>query len=146
MQQAKIFSRFEKKSGIAPFGRLVDKVMNQKPYNKAKTVFWITDHGSSHRGETARIRLKRQYPNVELVHTPVHASWLNQVEIYFSIVQRKILKPNDFLSLDDLKYTMMEFERYYEKIATPFEWKFTRSDLKKLLKKISLKSNTSDNT
>ena len=139
VRQAKLFSRFEKKSGIVPFSRLVDRVMNQKPYKKAKTVYWVTDNGSSHRGVTARQRLKRQYPNTELVHTPVHASWLNQVEIYFSIVQRKLLNPNDFLSLDDLKYMMMEFERHYEQIAKPFEWKFTRNDLKKLMKKIALK-------
>jgi hypothetical protein len=82
-------------------------------------------------------RLKERHPNLELVHGPVHANWLNQIEIYFSILQRKALTPNDFPSLSALENRLISFEQYYEKIATPFEWKFTRQDLGKLLKKIS---------
>ena len=71
-----------------------------------------------------------------LVHAPVHASWLNQIEIYFSILQRKALVPNDLTSLDALKERLLAFQFYYEQIAKPFEWKFTRHDLNILLKKI----------
>ena len=70
------------------------------------------------------------------VHTPVHASWLNQVEIYFSILQRKALTPNDFPSLEALQERLLGFARYYEAIAQPFEWKFTRKDLDSLLQRI----------
>ena len=71
-----------------------------------------------------------------MVHTPVHASWLNQIEIYFSVVQRKVLTPNDFASLGRLKDRLLRFESHYEQVAKPFEWKFTRRDLEKLIAKL----------
>jgi hypothetical protein len=143
VHRAKVFGRCERKSGIAPFDRLVMQVMAQSPYNEARRVFWIVDNGSSHRGAKSIARLKERHPNLELVHGPVHASWLNQIEIYFSILQRKALTPNDFPSLSALENRLISFEHYYEKIATPFEWKFTRQDLGKLLKKISRVTTTS---
>jgi len=105
VRRAKIFGRCEAKSGIAPFNRLVDQVMAQEPYLSAKRVFWILDNGSSHRGQPCIARFKQRWPKIVVVHLPVHASWLNQIEIYFSIVQRKVLTPNDFQSLDCLLYT-----------------------------------------
>jgi hypothetical protein len=51
----------------------------------------------------------------------VHAGWLNQIEIYFSIVQRKALTPNDFTCLEAVAERLDGFERYYETIAHPFE-------------------------
>jgi hypothetical protein len=71
------------------------------------------------------------------VHGPVHASWLNQIEIYFSIVQRKALTPNDFPSLDALRERLLGFQRYHEMIASPFQWTFTRSDLDRLLARVN---------
>ena len=71
-----------------------------------------------------------------MVHTPIHASWLNQVEIYFSVLQRKALTPNDFESLNDLQSRLLEFQQHYTAIAKPFQWKFTRSDLEKLLARL----------
>jgi hypothetical protein len=94
------------------------------------------DNGSSHRGQACIDRITTQWPTVVPVHTPVHASWLNQVEIYFSILQRKALTPNDFRSLTALEERLREFARYYESIAQPFEWKFTRKDLESLLERI----------
>ena len=83
-------------------------------------------------------RLYKWYPNAIQVHTPVHASWLNQIEIYFSVVQRKVLTPNDFKDLDEVERQLMQFQLYYEQIAKPFKWKFTKDDLKRILAKISL--------
>ena len=100
VHRGKIFGRCEDTTGIAPFTNLVAQVMTQEPYASAERVFWIVDNGSSHRGQTAIDRLAEQFPNAIMVHTPVHASWLNQVEIYFSIIQRKVLSPNDFTDLD----------------------------------------------
>jgi len=97
----------------------------------------VTDNGSSHRGQTSASRLRRWYRNAILVHTPVHASWLNQVEIYFSILQRKVLTPNEFPDLTTLQTQIMDFQQRYESIAKPFEWKFTRADLKRVLARIS---------
>jgi hypothetical protein len=136
VRRAKIYSRCEKKTGIVPFERLVRDVMRRKPYCSAKRVFWVMDNGSSHRGQACLKRLQTRWPKIIVVHTPVHASWLNQVEIYFSILQRKVLTPNDFYSLVEVEERLKAFERHYQKIATPFEWKFTRRDLAKLLSRL----------
>lgn len=137
VRRAKVFGRCELRSGIASFDRLVGQVMCQEPYCSARRVFWIVDNGSSHRGEKAYRRLKEQWPIIELVHLPVHTSWLNQIEIYFSVVQRKVLTPNDFGSLSELEKRLLGFQQRYEKAARPFEWRFTRSDLSNLLKKMN---------
>ena len=136
VHRAKLFGRCEKKNGIAPFDRLVCQVMQQSPYKEARRVFWIVDNGSSHRGLKCSDRLTKKFHNIVIVHGPVHAGWLNQIEIYFSVLQRKALTPNDFSSLDAVSDRLIRFQKYYEEIAEPFEWKFTRHDLEKLLAKI----------
>lgn len=120
----------EPKTGIEPFHRLVDLVMNQEPYQNARRVFWIVDGGSSHRGEAFASRLRSWYANAIAVPLPVHASWLNQIEVYFSIVQRKVLTPNDFIRLEEVQQRLREFEGYYAHGSKPFDWKFTSKDLK----------------
>ena len=140
VQQAKVFGRCEAQSGIEAFNGLVSDVMTQEPYAFAKRVFWIVDNGSSHRGQASIDRMKAKWPNTVLVHLPVHASWLNQIEIYFSILQRKVLTPNDFPSMEALTQTIIEFQKRYDQTAKPFEWKFTKDDLSKLIKKLSKQS------
>jgi DDE superfamily endonuclease len=135
VHRAKLFGRCEGTTGIAPFDRLVTQVMTQSPYRDARRVFWIVDNGSSHRGAASVHRLQTAFPNLILVHGPLHASWLNQIEIYFSILQRKALTPNDFRSLEDVEARLLAFQGYYEHLATPFEWRFTKDDLAVLLKK-----------
>ena len=140
VNRAKIFGRCEAKSGIVPFDRLVTDVMGQEPYCTAKRVFWIVDNGSSHRGQPSIDRLQTRWQKIILVHLPIHASWLNQIEIYFSIMQRKVLTPNDFPSLEALTKTIINFQKRYEEIAKPFEWKFTKVDLSAMLAKLSQQS------
>jgi hypothetical protein len=70
------------------------------------------------------------------VQLPTHASWLNQVEIFFSIVQRKVLTPNDFQDLAVLAHTLNEFEHHWNTVAEPFEWNFARDDLAALLDRL----------
>lgn len=137
VHRAKVFGRCEPSTGIEPFGRLVDQVMTTQPYASARRVFWVVDNGSSHRGQAACERLSARWPNARLVQLPVHASWLNQVEIYFSVIQRKVLTPNDFTDLDDIEAHLAAFERRYEQAAKPFEWRFTRDDLALLMKKLA---------
>lgn len=137
VHNARVFGRCEATTGIEPFHRLVEQVMTRPPYNDARRVFWIVDNGSSHRGQSSVTRLKEQFPRLTLVHGPVHASWLNQIEIYFSIIQRKVLTPNDFPSLDRLAERLLDFQYYWESVAKPFEWKFTKADLTSLLAKAS---------
>jgi hypothetical protein len=139
VRRAKVFGLCQNTTGIEPFHRLVDLVMTQKPYCSARRVFWVSDNGSSHRGQASIDRLRRWYPNAILVHTPIHASWLNQVEIYFSVLQRKLLTPNDFANLQELEDSILAFQAHYETIAQPFQWKFTRADLRRLLDKLAEK-------
>lgn len=136
VHRAKLFGLCSHSGGILPFDRLVDQVMSQDPYKQARRVFWIVDNGSAHRGLKSIERLQGRYDNLTLVHGPLHASWLNQIEIYFSILQRKALTPNDFPSLAALQERILRFQQYYEEIAKPFEWKFTRNDLNRLMFKI----------
>jgi DDE superfamily endonuclease len=136
VHRAKLFGACAAATGIVPFDRLVTQVMTQEPYRSATRVFWIVDNGSSHRGERAIARLQAAWPTLVLVHTPVHASWLNQIEIYFSIVQRKVLTPNDFASLGKVEERLLRFQEHYEAIAQPFEWRFTRYDLLALLNRL----------
>ena len=137
VRRAKLFGRCEAKTGIIPFNRLVQDVMTCEPYRSARRVFWILDNGSSHRGLPSVNRLQGKWPQIMVVHLPIHASWLNQIEIYFSILQRKVLTPNDFLSLANLTERILHFQEHYERIARPFEWKFTRKDLSNLMRKLS---------
>ncbi len=139
VHRAKVFGRCERRTGIEPFDRLVRQVMTTEPYASARRVFWVVDNGSSHRGAASVTRLEGRYRNLRLVHLPKHSSWLNQVEIYFSVVQRKVLTPNDFTDLEDLERRLLGFERRYEEAAKPFEWKFTRSDLARLMSRLAEK-------
>jgi hypothetical protein len=132
-----IFGRCEPKTGIVPFERLVHQVMQQEPYRSARRVFWVVDNGSSHRGQAAANRMHEKYPNTILVHTPVHGSWLNQVEIYFSIVQRKVLTPNDFTCLDEVRRRLEEYERLHNENPRPFGWKFDRTKLKDFMERLN---------
>jgi hypothetical protein len=129
VQVGGVSGRCEATTGKAAFGRLVDQVMAQEPYRSATRVFWIVDNGSSHRGEPAAADLTQRYPNLIVVHLPTHASWLNQIEIYFSIIQRKVLTPNDFADLAAVEARLLAFEALYNDTAVPFDWRFTRADL-----------------
>jgi hypothetical protein len=137
VHNAKVFGSCEVQSGIVPFGALLEKIMRQPRYRDARRIFLIVDNGSSHRGDASIRRIQGKYPHIIVVHGPVHASWLNQIEIYFSILQRKVLMPNDFTSHSQLQERIEKFERHFESIAKPFEWKFTRNDLCELMNKLS---------
>ena len=136
VHRAQVCGRCADSTGIAEFTALVEQVMTQEPYASADRVFWVVDNGSSHRGQKAIDRLTAKYPNAIMVHTPVHASWLNQVEIFFSIVQRKVVTPNDFTDLDVVIKRLADFETRYNQAARPFRWKFTTTDLHDLLTRL----------
>ena len=134
--RARVFGRCAPSTGIVPFMALVEQVMTCEPYASAKRVFWVVDNGSSHRGQAAIDRLARRFPNAVMVHTPVHASWLNQIEVFFPVVQRKVVSPNDFTDLAEVEQRLADFESRYNTTARPFRWKFTRDDLRDLLTRI----------
>lgn len=136
VHQARVLGRCEDTSGIVPFSRLVEQVMTTEPYASARRVFFVADNGSSHRGQASVDRMAKAWPTAKLVHLPIHASWLNQIEIYFSIIQRKVLAPNDFHDLDAVADRLIAFQDYWQATGTPFDWKFTRTDLNDLLVRI----------
>lgn len=137
VHRATLVGRCEPHSGIAAFDALVGQVMSKPPYAAARRVFWIVDNGSSHRGATAVARLTARWPSLVLVHLPIHASWLNQIEIVFSILQRKVLTPNAFDSLFEVEDAILAFEEHYQAVAKPFDWKYTRADLARLLERLT---------
>ncbi len=134
---ARLFGHVVERSTIETFDELVASVMTTEPYRSADRVFWVVDNGTIHRGERAIQRLQGQWPKLILVHLPVHASWLNQIEIYFSVLQRKALTPDDFDSQEALAERIQGFQERYQRIARPFQWKFTRADLSRLLQRCS---------
>ena len=146
VRRGQVTGRCEDTTGIAPFARLVAQVMTTEPYASADRVFWIVDNGSSHRGEASVQRMAQAWPTAQLIHLPAHASWLDQAEIYFSVVQRKVLTPNDFTSLDQIRERLAAFETRYNAIARPFDWKFTRAGLSDLLRRIDAHAKTQSHT
>jgi transposase len=138
VHHARVIGRCAPTTGIEPFTALVDQVMSSEPYASAKRVFWVVDNGSSHNGQRSIARMREAWPRAELVHLPVHASWLNQVEIFFSIVQRKVVKPQDFDDLDILADRLLGFQDRYNTTAEPFDWRFTRKSLNRLLERLAL--------
>jgi transposase len=145
VHRGQVTGRCEPTTGIAPFSRLAEQVMTREPYASARRVFWIVDNGSSHRGAASVNRMAKAWPNAHLIHLPKHASWLDQAEIYFSVVQRKALTPNDFTSLGQIRDRLTAFETRYNAIARPFNWKFTRADLHDLLHRIDAHDKTQPN-
>lgn len=118
------------------FDALVEEVMSTEPYASARRVFWVVDNGTVHRGQKAIDRLQGRWANLVLVHLPTHASWLNQIEIYFSILARKALTPCHFENLDELTERILGFQAEFRTSARPFDWTFTRRDLHALLERL----------
>jgi hypothetical protein len=132
-----VLGRCEKKTGIKPFGLLVEQVLQHKVYEEATRLFFIVDNGSSHRGQASVQRMRLRDKRIMLVHTPIHASWLNQVEIYFSIIQRKVLTPNNFATLEAVRVRLLLYEALSNRTPRPFAWKFTRQQMLDWLKRAS---------
>jgi hypothetical protein len=135
---ARLFGQVVGRNTIATFAAFVANVMVVEPYASADRVFWVVDNGTVHRGQRSIDRLEGCWPNLVLVHLPVHASWLNQIEIYFSVLQRKALSPDDFASQEEIEARVLGFQDHYQQVAEPFEWKFTRDDLDRLLARCEL--------
>ncbi len=136
VHRARLIGTVAPKTGIVPFMELVAKVMTTEPYASARTVYWVVDNGSSHNGKRSVDRMVEAWPSARLVHLPVHASWLNQIEIVFSIIQRKVIKPADFADLDALGDRLRRFEDRYNESATPFDWRFSTADLTAMLERV----------
>jgi transposase len=137
VHHAQVFGQIAPRTGIEPFTDLVNQVMTTEPYASARRVFWVVDNGSSHHGWRSILRMEQDWPNATLVHLPVHASWLNQIEICFSILQRKAITPGDFADLADLATRILAFQDRYNTTANPFDWRYNRNDLNTLLTRLA---------
>ena len=137
VHHARVIGHIAPKTGIKPFTHLVEQVMTTEPYASADRVFWVVDNGSSHHGWRSVMRMEQAWPTTTLVHLPVHASWLNQIEIYFSILQRKAITPTDFTDLDHLAQRILAFQDRYNTTAEPFDWRYTRADLNTFLTRLA---------
>ncbi len=136
VHQARLFGSVAEKTGIVPFMDLDERVMTLEPYASARRIYWVVDNGSSHNGQRSIDRMAAAWPNARLVHLPVHASWLNQIEIVFSVIQRKVIKPADFADLAALADRLERFEDRYNRTARPFDWHFTSRDLTVMLERL----------
>jgi transposase len=137
VRTGKVFASTPGTTGIVPFMTLIGQVMARPEYKNAPRVFVVVDNGSDHRGKKAADRLRKAHPNAVMIHTPVHASWLNQIEIFFSVIQKKVVSPNNFPSLETLSETLLAFIARYNQAAGPFSWKYTAGDLADLIRRIS---------
>ena len=136
IHRARLIGRVAPKTGIVPFMELAEQVMTLEPYASARNVYWIVDNGSSHNGQRSIDRMSAAWPKARLLHLPVHASWLNQIEIVFSVIQRKVIKPADFADLAALQDRLERFEDRYNATARPFDWRFTSCDLSAMLERV----------
>ena len=136
VHRARLFGSVADKTGIVPFMDLVERVMTTEPYASARAVYWVVDNGSSHNGQRSIDRMAAAWPTARLVHLPIHASWLNQIEVVFSIIQRKVIKPADFADLDALGDRLGRFADRYNQTSTPFDWRFTTADLSAMLERV----------
>jgi hypothetical protein len=144
VQRGTVMGRCEAKTGIEPFGRLAEQVMGSPGYREPegrtglrRQVFWIADNGSSHRGAASARRMSQAHPDAVLAHLPVHASWLNQVEACFSMLQRKVLSPTDSANLEELELRISLYEELTNREPKPFDWRFTKHDLFALLQRLA---------
>ena len=142
VHRAQVIGQIAAKTGIEPFTNLVTEVMTTEPYASARRVFWVVDNGSSHNGKRSIARMYNAWPTATLVHLPVHASWLNQVEVYFSILQRKAIKPADFADLGALADRVLAFQDRYNATAEPFKWTWTTKDLTDYLRRLDAHDQT----
>ena len=136
VHRACLIGTVAEKTGIVPFMELVGRVMTIEPYASARRVYWVVDNGSSHNGQRSIDRMAAAWPTARLVHLPVHASWLNQIEIVFSVIQRKVVKPADFTDLAALADRLRRFGDRYNETAQPFDWRFTSRDLAAMLERL----------
>ena len=136
VHQATLIGHVAPTTGIVAFAALVKKLMSTEPYSSARKVYWVVGNGSSHAGRASVKRMAEAWPTITLVHLPVHASGLNQVEVVFSVIQRKVVKGGDYADLLALADALVRFEARYNSTAKPFDWAFTRAELAELCRRI----------
>ena len=113
------------RNNSATFIRFLRRLLNAYP---TKELYIIADNGSSHRSKKTLAWVARQ-KRLHLTFTPTHASWLNQIEIWFGILTRKVIRRGIFKSREELVERLMNFIQTYNQEARPFEWTYTDNPL-----------------
>ena len=89
----------------------------------------VMDNGSSHTSKATRAWIAA-HPRFQVTYTPKHASWLNIVEIFFSILTRRLLRRGEFTSREHLANKILTFITHYSRTAKPFRWRYDGRPLK----------------
>lgn len=118
------------------FRAFVSDVLSGPLCKGYERIFLIMDNGSAHHPRTFPVWIKEHFPHVIVVYTPKHASWLNQVEIFFSVLTRKALTPRDVASLEALRTLLLRFVEHHNQTARPYRWGFTRADMERVLARL----------
>lgn len=135
VRHGRVFGAYPERNTAAAFQDFVTGVMEREPYVSAPRVFWITDNGGAHHPKTFGPWLTRRFPRARAVHTPVHASWLDQEELFLAILTKKALTPRDFRSRDEAEERIRGFLARWNRHPRPFRWTYTREDLRADLKR-----------
>jgi transposase len=107
------------------FVKFLSEVVATQPTDTQ--VHIIADNLSTHKTKAVQSFLSA-HPNVQLHYTPTYSSWLNQVEIWFSKIQRNLIARGIFESKTDLHRKIMRYIRHYNKAALPFKWTYKNTE------------------
>lgn len=137
VRRGRVFGGFPERNTAEAFRGFVSMVMKSEPYASAARVFWVTDNGSAHHPKSFGPWLMAAFPQARAVHTPVHASWVDQEELFLAILTKKALTPRDFASREEAEARIRGFLARWNRRPRPFRWTYTREDLRKDLKRWS---------
>lgn len=128
VHQGKVLGQFEKRHTHQEFLSFLKRI--ERTYRKSgRNIHVICDNFSAHRHKKVKEWAETQ-SNFFMHFTPTHASWLNQIEIWFSIMSRRVLKQGIFKSVNELIQKIKQFIRSYNQTAKPFAWTYTGKPLK----------------
>jgi transposase len=103
------------------FVAFLQSVVELQPRRRA--IHIIVDNLSAHKTQKVRTFLAA-HPTVRLHYTPTYSSWLNQVELWFSKIERDVIARGIFTSVTDLRRKLMRYIKHYNKTAKPFRWSY----------------------
>jgi len=132
IQSGEVIARTHRRKRQKEFITLLEEIEQQTP-SAVKTIHVVCDNISIHKGKLTRQWVKR-HPRFQMHYTPVHCSWMNQVEQWFSILKRKRLAAPNFMDLSDLAIKISKFIEQWNLNAHPFNW--TVASFEKIIEKI----------
>jgi hypothetical protein len=135
----KVGQTFERKRFVEFQAFLLESIIPEALRRGVHTLKLILDNGTTHAPKRLegwleeQIRVNGWALKIEVLWLPANASWLDQIEIWFSVLQRKVLQPNDFENLAQLAEAILEFIRCGNRTAKPIRWSYTVEKLEQKL-------------